>query len=91
MDFDLPAQLQAYPGELDAFIDRIVPQQARDRLCCEAADRAMRVRGGIGYSRRKPFEPIYRHHRRHRTEGSEQIQVRKVAGHLFGYMGANKF
>ncbi|ASK35651.1 acyl-CoA dehydrogenase family protein [Alloalcanivorax mobilis] len=59
-----------------------------NRLCCEAADRAMQVHGGIGYSRHKPFEHIYRHHRRYRiTEGSEEIQMRKVAGHLFGYLG----
>jgi len=59
-----------------------------NRLCCEAADRAMQVHGGMGYSRHKPFEHIYRHHRRYRiTEGAEEIQLRKVAGHLFGYMG----
>ena len=62
-----------------------------NRLCCEAADRAMQVHGGMGYSRHKPFEHIYRHHRRYRiTEGSEEIQMRKVAGFLFGYMGASK-
>jgi alkylation response protein AidB-like acyl-CoA dehydrogenase len=62
-----------------------------NRLCCNAADRAMQVHGGMGYSRHKPFEHIYRHHRRYRiTEGSEEIQMRKVAGHLFGFMGANK-
>ena len=62
-----------------------------NRLCCDAADRAMQVHGGIGYSRHKPFEHIYRHHRRYRiTEGSEEIQMRKVAGHLFGFMGPNK-
>jgi len=62
-----------------------------NRLVCEAADRAMQVHGGIGYSRHKPFEHIYRHHRRYRiTEGSEEIQMRKVAGHLFGYMGPNR-
>lgn len=62
-----------------------------NRLCCNAADRAMQVHGGIGYSRHKPFEHIYRHHRRYRiTEGSEEIQMRKVAGHLFGFMGPNK-
>ena len=60
-----------------------------NRLVCEAADRAMQVHGGIGYSRHKPFEHIYRHHRRYRiTEGSEEIQMRKVAGHLFGIIGA---
>ena len=62
-----------------------------NRLCCDAADRAMQVHGGIGYSRHKPFEHIFRHHRRYRiTEGSEEIQMRKVAGHLFGFMGPNK-
>ena len=59
-----------------------------NRLVCDAADRAMQVHGGIGYSRHKPFEHIYRHHRRYRiTEGAEEIQMRKVAGHLFGFMG----
>jgi acyl-CoA dehydrogenase len=58
-----------------------------NRLCCEAADRAMQVHGGLGYSRHKPFEHIYRHHRRYRiTEGSEEIQMRRVAGYLFGFM-----
>ena len=33
-----------------------------NRLCCESADRAMQVHGGMGYSRHKPFEHIYRHH-----------------------------
>ena len=62
-----------------------------NRLVCEAADRAMQVHGGLGYSRHKPFEHIYRHHRRYRiTEGSEEIQMRKVAGHLFGFMGRDK-
>jgi len=58
-----------------------------NRLCCEAADRAMQVHGGMGYSRHKPFEHIYRHHRRYRiTEGAEEIQMRRVAGYMFGYM-----
>ena len=58
-----------------------------NRMCCEAADRAMQVHGGMGYSRHKPFEHIYRHHRRYRiTEGSEEIQMRRVAGYLFGFM-----
>lgn len=58
-----------------------------NRLVCDAADRAMQVHGGLGYSRHKPFEHIYRHHRRYRiTEGSEEIQMRKVAGHLFGFL-----
>jgi alkylation response protein AidB-like acyl-CoA dehydrogenase len=58
-----------------------------NRLCCEAADRAMQVHGGLGYSRHEPFEHIYRHHRRYRiTEGAEEIQMRRVAGYLFGFM-----
>lgn len=58
-----------------------------NRLCCDAADRAMQVHGGMGYSRHKPFEHIYRHHRRYRiTEGAEEIQMRRVAGYLFGFM-----
>ena len=62
-----------------------------NRLVCEAADRAIQVHGGIGYSRHMPFEHIYRHHRRYRiTEGSEEIQIRRVAGALFGFWGAQK-
>jgi len=62
-----------------------------NRLCCEAADRAMQIHGGIGYSRHKAFEHIYRHHRRYRiTEGSEEIQMRKVGAFLFGYIGPRR-
>lgn len=62
-----------------------------NRLVCEAADRAIQVHGGMGYTRHMPFEHIYRHHRRYRiTEGSEEIQMRKVAGYLFGFAGPNK-
>ena len=58
-----------------------------NRLVCQAADTAMQVHGGMGYSRHKPFEHIYRHHRRYRiTEGSEEIQMRKVGGHLFKFI-----
>jgi acyl-CoA dehydrogenase len=57
-----------------------------NRLACEAADRAMQTCGGVGYSRHMPFEHIYRHHRRYRiTEGSEEIQMRKVGQQLFGF------
>jgi acyl-CoA dehydrogenase len=55
-----------------------------NRLACEAADRAMQTCGGIGYTRHMPFEHIYRHHRRYRiTEGSEEVQIRKVGYELF--------
>jgi acyl-CoA dehydrogenase len=57
-----------------------------NRLVCEAADRAIQVHGGIGYTRHKPFEHIYRHHRRYRiTEGSEEIQMRRIAQVMFGF------
>ncbi|NQY56519.1 MAG: acyl-CoA dehydrogenase family protein [Ilumatobacteraceae bacterium] len=57
-----------------------------NRLACDAADRAMQTCGGVGYSRHMPFEHIYRHHRRYRiTEGSEEIQMRKVGQELFGF------
>jgi len=57
-----------------------------NRLVCNAADRAMQVHGAIGYSRHKPFEHIFRHHRRYRiTEGSEEIQMRRVAQIMFGF------
>jgi acyl-CoA dehydrogenase len=62
-----------------------------NRLVCEASDRAMQIHGGMGYSRHTPFEHIYRHHRRYRiTEGSEEIQMRKVGAYLFGYIGPRK-
>jgi alkylation response protein AidB-like acyl-CoA dehydrogenase len=62
-----------------------------NRLACDAADLAIQVHGGIGYTRGKPFEHMYRHHRRYRiTEGSDEVQIRKVAGFLFGFAGPNK-
>jgi acyl-CoA dehydrogenase len=55
-----------------------------NRLACDAADRAMQTCGGMGYTRHMPFEHIYRHHRRYRiTEGSDEVQLRKVAQELF--------
>ena len=58
-----------------------------NKLCCDAADQAMQVHGGLGYSRHAPFEHIYRHHRRYRiTEGTEEIQKRRIAGYMFGFM-----
>lgn len=62
-----------------------------NRLCTQAADQAIQTHGGWGYSRHYPFEHIWRHHRRYRiTEGSEEIQMRKVAGYLFGFTGPKK-
>ena len=51
----------------------------------------MQAHGGIGYFRHKPFEHIYRDHRRYSvTVGSEGVQVRKVAAFLFGFIGPRK-
>ncbi|PGH02178.1 hypothetical protein AJ80_08901 [Polytolypa hystricis UAMH7299] len=62
-----------------------------NRLCCQAADRAMQIHGGNGYSRHQPFEHIYRHFRRYRiTEGAEEIQMRKIAAYIFGFSGPKK-
>ncbi|MBX7450453.1 acyl-CoA dehydrogenase family protein [Mycolicibacterium sp. 3033] len=79
-------------GQLDAshhmeVSDKVSMANYRaNRLVCEAADRAMQVHGGVGYSRHEPFEHIYRHHRRYRiTEGAEEIQIRRVAQRLFGF------
>jgi acyl-CoA dehydrogenase len=60
-----------------------------NQLACNAADRAIQIHGGVGYSRHKPFEHIYRHHRRYRiTEGSDELQLRRIAGKVFGFSGA---
>jgi len=70
-----------------AVSDRISMCNLRaNRLACEAADRAIQVHGGIGYTRALPFEHVYRHHRRYRiTEGSEEMQLRNIARRLFGF------
>jgi acyl-CoA dehydrogenase len=63
------------------------------RLSFNSANIALsiKVHGGIGYSRHKPFEHIYRHHRRYRiTEGSEEVQMRKVAFSIFDLAALEK-
>jgi alkylation response protein AidB-like acyl-CoA dehydrogenase len=82
---DTAAQMDEHGGS--ALSDRISMCNFRaNRLACDAADRAIQVHGGIGYSRALPFEHIYRHHRRYRiTEGSEEMQIRNVARSLFGF------
>jgi acyl-CoA dehydrogenase len=79
-------------GDPAAFSDRVSMCNYRaNRLVCDAADQAMQVHGGMGYTRTLPFEHIYRHHRRYRiTEGSEEIQIRNVAGHLFGFVSSRR-
>ncbi|MCP5026307.1 MAG: acyl-CoA dehydrogenase family protein [Actinomycetia bacterium] len=62
-----------------------------NRLVGQAADRAIQVHGGIGYSRHMPFEHIFRHHRRYRiTEGAEEMQMRRVGQYLFGFGVTNE-
>jgi len=63
-----------------------------NRLCCEAADRAMQCAWRHGFTRVTSRSNISTGiHRRYRiTEGSEEIQKRKVAGFLFGYMGEGR-
>ncbi len=82
-------EMDAGEGRVSGVSDRVSMCNYRaNRLVCEAADQAMQVHGGIGYTRHLQFEHIYRHHRRYRiTEGSEEIQIRNVAGHLFGFIG----
>jgi len=82
---DTAAAMDEHGGP--AVSDRISMCNFRaNRLVCEAADRAIQVHGGMGYTRELPFEHIYRHHRRYRiTEGSEEIQIRNVARGLFGF------
>jgi acyl-CoA dehydrogenase len=73
--------------ELRPLAERQAVQWPLVELATDVALLRMRVHGGLGYTRAKPFEHIYRHHRRYRiTEGSEEMQIRNVAGHLFGFI-----
>lgn len=57
-----------------------------NQLACAAADRAMQVHGGMGYTRAHQFEHIYRHHRRYRiTEGTDELQKRRIASAMFDF------
>ena len=79
------AWLMDQQGHMDVSDKVSMCNYRANRLVCEAADTAIQVHGGIGYTRHKPFEHIYRHHRRYRiTEGSDEIQIRRVAGVMFG-------
>jgi len=81
-------EMDSGEGRISGVSDKVSMCNYRaNRLVCDAADRAMQVHGGVGYTRHKQFEHIYRHHRRYRiTEGSEEIQIRNIAGHLFGFV-----
>ncbi|MBM7517185.1 acyl-CoA dehydrogenase family protein [Nocardioides nitrophenolicus] len=73
-----------------AVSDKVAMVNVRgNRLACDAADRAMQVHGGVGYSRHYPFEHIYRHHRRYRiTEGSDELQYRRIAAGMWTFGSA---
>jgi acyl-CoA dehydrogenase len=73
--------------ELPTISDKVAMCNYRgNALVCDAADRAIQIHGGMGYTRHKPFESIYRHHRRHRlTEGSDEIQLRRIANAMFDF------
>lgn len=70
-----------------AVSDKVAMVNVRgNRLACDAADRAMQVHGGLGYTRGLPFEYIYRHHRRYRiTEGSDELQYRRIASAMWDF------
>jgi acyl-CoA dehydrogenase len=70
-----------------AVSDKVAMVNVRgNRLACDAADRAMQIHGGVGYSRHYPFEHIYRHHRRYRiTEGSDELQYRRIAAGMWDF------
>jgi len=88
--FKVANELDRKPAE--SVSDQVAIANFRaNRLACNAADLAIQVHGGIGYTRGKPFEHIYRHFRRYRiTEGSDEVQIRKIAAYLFGYAGPNR-
>lgn len=57
-----------------------------NQLACNAADRAIQIHGGMGYTRANQFEHIYRHHRRYRiTEGTDELQKRRIASAMFDF------
>lgn len=74
-------------GEAASFSDEVsICNFKANNLVCRAADFAIQVHGGLGYSRHMPFEHIYRHHRRYKiTEGSEEVQKRRIAQRLFKF------
>ncbi len=97
----LRALIHKTASEMDGISKKEVAERLSDkvsmcnyranRLACDAADFAIQVHGAMGYSRHKPFEHIYRHHRRYRiTEGSDEIQMRRVAQVLFGVADRKK-
>lgn len=62
-----------------------------NQLACAAADRAIQIHGGMGYTRANQFEMIYRHHRRYRiSEGTDELQKRRIASAMFDFRRTSK-
>jgi alkylation response protein AidB-like acyl-CoA dehydrogenase len=58
-----------------------------NQVANKAADQAIQVHGGKGYTRHEPFELYYRISRRYRiTEGTDEIQKRIIGGRLFDFV-----
>ena len=76
-------------GGKTAVTDKVAMVNLRgNQLACRAADRAIQVHGGLGYTREKQFEHIYRHHRRYRiTEGTDELQMRRIGDAVFRFGG----
>ena len=70
-----------------AVTDKVAMVNMRaNQLACRAADRAIQIHGGVGYTRHKQFEHLYRHHRRYRiTEGTDELQLRRIASTMFDF------
>jgi alkylation response protein AidB-like acyl-CoA dehydrogenase len=75
-------------GDEDRIMELISMANYRaNQLATNAADQAIQVFGGKGWTRHYPFEYLYRQFRRYRiTEGADEIQKRRAAGHLFGFV-----
>lgn len=74
-------------GGKTAVSDKVAMVNLRsNQLACRAADRAIQIHGGMGYTRAYQFEHLYRHHRRYRiTEGTDEVQLRRIASRMFSF------
>jgi acyl-CoA dehydrogenase-like protein len=91
----MPADVQQLLREIDVFIEaEIKPLRRENSELFDHRKEYTRTdvdRGGMGYTRHLPFESIYRHHRRYRlTEGSDEIQLRRIARGMFDFSSGAK-
>jgi alkylation response protein AidB-like acyl-CoA dehydrogenase len=74
-------------GHEDVRADIAMANYRANQVAAAAADQAIQVHGGKGYTRHEPFERYYRIARRYRiTEGADEIQKRIVGGRLFDFV-----